>query len=167
MKYLIIFTIGFLTMNVNAEDCTESQTVSAEQVVYSVSKDIPKHLKGATITITQADGKTSTVPSEKFMVVPRKQTTILGENKTISKKLSCSKPSERKNIVSLDIRNDVTDIETKTTAIPNGQQASVKAKTGTVLGLNLYRRELFDTRIGAGAGLDANGVLKGTVGLDF
>ena len=165
MKYLIIFTIGFLTMNVNAEDCTESQTVSAEQVVYSVSKDIPKHLKGATITITQADGKTSTVPAEKFMVVPRKQTTVLGENKTISKKLTCS--NGKKNSIIAGGRKDTVGHRVETSSIPNGQQVKVYSEKDLVPDINYYRREILDTPIGAGVGVDSNGTLRGSVGFDF
>jgi hypothetical protein len=165
MKYLLILTIGFFLNSAYAENCSESQTESSEQVVYNVSKDMPKHLKGATITITLADGKTSTVPAEKFMVVPRKQTTVLGENKTISKKLTCS--NGKKNSIIAGGRKDTVGHRVETSSTPNGQQAKVYSEKDLVPDINYYRREILDTPIGAGVGVDSNGTLRGSVGFDF
>jgi hypothetical protein len=163
MKYAIVFMIMFLVSVVNAaENCSESAQVETQDVVYEVNTELPKHLKGATITVTLADGKTSTVPAEKFMVVPRKQKTLVGQNQTLTKKLYC-KVSGKKNIIMGEARKDVTEIETTT----NGKSASVHSKKEVVPGLNYYRRELFDSPIGAGVGVDTNGTVKGMIGLDF
>lgn len=162
MKYLII-ALSLIASNVYAgETCSESQNVSSQEVAYEVNTSLPKHLKGATITVTLADGRTSTVPADKFMVVPRKQKTVLGQNQTITKKLSCN-ASSKKNILIGEFRKDVTEIETTT----SGKTVNVESKKELVPGVNYYRRELFDSPIGAGVGIDTNGTIKGMVGLDF
>jgi len=168
MKTLIIAIITLISFTATAkEQCHEQQSESSEEVVYAVNKNMPRYLKGAKITITLADGSTSTVPAEKFMIVPRKQYTKLGENKTVNKKVSCTKSSDKKNIVMLEAREDVTDVESKTEKVNGGIKASTKANQAIVPGLNYYRREVLDTPIGVGLGLDTNGTVKGMIGIDF
>jgi hypothetical protein len=162
MKYLIILLTLIASVSFAGETCSETQNVSSQEVAYEVDTTLPKHLKGATITVTLADGRSSTVPADKFMVVPRKQKTVLGQNQTITKKLSCSK-SGKKNILLGEVRKDVTDID----ASVNGKTATVESEKALVPGVNYYRRELFDSPIGAGVGIDSNGTLKGMIGLDF
>ena len=162
MKTLIILLLTFASVAQAADSCSESTYESTKSVVYEVNKGMPSYLKGAKITITQADGTTSTVPAEKFMIVPRKQKTVLGESKTSSKVVSC-KAAEKKNIVFADVRNDSKGIEVTS----DGKTATVESKKGLVPGLNYYRRQLLDSPLGAGVGVDTNGTVKGMVGIDF
>lgn len=163
MKYLTLLVLSMVSSLAFAgETCSESQQLQTQDVVYEVNTNLPKHLKGAKITITLADGSTSTVPAEKFMVVPRKQKTVVGQNQTLTKKLSCT-ASGKKNILMGEVRKDVTEVETTT----NGKTATVTSKKEMVPGVNYYRRELFDTPIGAGVGVDTNGTVKGMIGIDF
>lgn len=159
----MMILLSFVSVANAGETCSESTSETAQEVVYEVNKDMPKYLQGATITVTQADGKTSTVPAEKFMVVPRKQKTVLGQNKQTSKIVSCTKPSDKKNIVFADARKDFKGLDVTT----DGKTAIVESKKGIVPGVNYYRRELLDSPIGAGVGLDSNGTLKGMIGIDF
>lgn len=161
-------TILLLSLSVSAKEmCEETQKTITEDVMHVVNVDVPSHLKGATITITQADGKTSTVPAEKFMVVPRKQKTIAGQNKAIVKNVSCKVSSDNKNILMAEVKKSYTGLETKTEAITGGVKAEVSSKKEMVPGLNYYRRELFDSKFGAGVGVDTEGTVKGLIGLDF
>ena len=162
MKTLMILLLTFASAAHAADSCSESVSESTQEVVYEVNKGMPAHLKGATITVTQADGTSSTVPAEKFMVVPRKQKTVLGQSKQTSKTLTC-KGAEKKNIVFADVRNDYKGVETTT----DGKTATVESKKGVIPGLNYYRRQLLDSPIGAGVGVDTNGTVKGMVGIDF
>jgi hypothetical protein len=148
MKYLLILLL--------------STTALAKEVTYAVNKNIPNHLKGATITITLANGKTSTVSADKFMVVPRKQYTVVGESSTATKTVTCS-AKKNKNLIMLEARKDITELDTEV----NGQQAKTIAKKNIIPGLNYYRRDVLDTKFGAGAGADTNGTLKVLVGFDF
>lgn len=162
-KYIFIL---LLASNVNAQECSETESLVTEPVSYSVNTTIPKHLVGATICITLSGGGSSCVPSEKFMIVPRKQVTVLGENKTVTKAVKCSRvvqsPS-KKNMVFADVRKDHRGLDIKT----EGSTASVESKKGLVPSINYYRRELLDSPVGAGLGIDTNGTVKGTLGLDF
>lgn len=167
MKKLIIFLlIAVVSVAQAKETCEESIEVHSQDVTYEVNTDMPKHLKGATITVTLADGKTSTVPAEKFMVVPRVQKTVVGQNKILAKNVTCSK-SGNKNILIGEVRKDVTGHETKTEAIPGGIKSSTSSVKEVVPGINYYRRELFDSSIGAGVGVDTNGTVKALIGVDF
>lgn len=159
MKYLLILLLSTTTL---ANDCSESTEKQTNEVAYAVNKDMPKHLKGATITITLADGSTSTVSADKFMVVPRKQYTVVGESSSTTKTMTC-KAKTKKNSLMVDARKDITGLDTET----NGSQAKVVAKKDLVPGLNYYRREVMDSNIGVGAGVDSNGVVKAIVGFDF
>ncbi len=165
MKYLIIFTLLLSSVSYAGEKCSESQTEQLEDVVYEVNADIPSHLKGAKITVKLADGRESTVPAEKFMVVPRKQKTVLGQNKLVSKNVTCSKDGN-KNLLMLEARHDVTELESSTTTGPNSQTISVKSKKELVPGVNYFRRELIGP-VGAGIGIDTNGTPKGMLGVEF
>lgn len=55
----------------------------------------------------------------------------------------------------------------ETTAITNGTQIAVDIKKEVVPGLNYYRRDIQDSRIGAGIGVDTNGQANIMLGLDF
>jgi hypothetical protein len=70
VKYLLVF---FLLIPSVFADCT---TTSSEEVVTEeteIRTDVPNHLRGATITVKLANGTESTVPAERFKVVPRLQ----------------------------------------------------------------------------------------------
>lgn len=162
MKTLLIL-LTVISLSANASDkCTYTEQEAETDVVYEVHTDTPKHLAGATITITLADGKSSTVPAEKFMVVPRKQKTVVGKNKVVLAIRSCN-DDVKKTTVMLEARKDITDIETETI----GNNAKTYSKKGIVPGLDVYRRQILDTPVGIGAGVDSNGTLKGMIGLDF
>ncbi len=168
MKYIIIMLMFFVNVAQAAESCSENVNVDTKDVVYAVNTDMPKHLKGATITVTLANGKTSTVSADKFMVVPRKQQTVVGQDKISTKTISCTNNLDtKKNIVFVDAKKEYTGIETSTSVNGNTQQVTVSSKKELVPGLNYYRRQILDSKIGAGVGIDTNGQLKGMVGLDF
>lgn len=155
------------TMTVNAEQtCNENVATSKQDVTYAVNKDIPKHLIGATITVTLADGSTSSVPAEKFMIVPRKQYTVVAEQVNTTKTLTC-KVAGKKNNVSIGLRKDVVGLDKSTNAIPNGIQAKVKEDKDIVPSINYYRREVIGGAVGFGVGIDKNGTPSASVGLDF
>lgn len=70
---------------------------------------------------------------------------------------------QSKNTLSLDVRKDFTGISTRS----SGPVVTVEAEKNIVVGLNYYRHLIFGTKLGAGAGLDTNGVPKLVMGFDF
>lgn len=163
MKVLLILLFSSLTW----ANCLEKEETSLEDVTYNVNTNTPKYLIGATITVTLANGETSTVSTDKFMVVPRKQTTVVGQNQKVLKKVTCSNESkEKNNILMGGLRKDVTELETET----NGNTAKVYSKKEVIPEVLYYRRNLIGTKLGdlgAGAGLDSNGTAKGFIGVSF
>jgi hypothetical protein len=161
MKYLILFFFASQIVFA-ANNCTES-TEKRPGAVYNVNKEMPAYMKGATIIVKLADGRSSVVPAEKFMVVPRKQYTVAGES--LVKTVTCKSKTKR-DTFSLDVRKDIVGLETESSSTPVGTQAKVVSKKDIVLGVNYYRRELFGSDVGAGLGVDTNSVFKGTLGFD-
>ncbi len=168
MKNLLIATLvyaGAFSL-AEAQECKTTNSEIVQDVVYNVNKDIPAHLKGAKIIVRLADGKETVVPAEQFMVVKRKQYTVAGQNRLVMSKLRCEAKS-RKNSVMVDARKDHSGMDTSTATIPGGVQATVKSNKALTPGINYYRREILDSHLGLGAGVDSNGTLKAIIGLDF
>lgn len=143
-----------------SDDCREEVNIATEEVVHVVDAKIPKHLEGAVIIVVRKDGVASQVPAEKFMVVPRKQTTVVGENKILSKRVSCD--DKDRNLLIGEIKKEVTGLETET----SGNEARTYSKKELVPGVNYLRREVLGP-IGIGAGVDTNGTVKGLLGVEF
>lgn len=162
----IICSIILFPIIINAqESCEESSTEANAEVSYNVDTSIPKHLRGAQVCIFKKDSGYQCVPAEKFMVVPRKQKTVLGENKTITKTVSCSKTISvsKKNTVYADVRKDHQDLSVTTA----GSTATVESKRGLVPSVNYFRHNVLNSPLGLGIGVDTNGTFKGAVGIDF
>jgi hypothetical protein len=160
MKYLLLLSV-MLASPALAEDCTSSTSAEEATSFYDINTNVPNHLKGATITIRQADGKESTVPAEKFKVVPRVQQYIIktAEQRT---KTSCTVSVNDKNRVSLvggyGSRNK---LDTST----NGTTVSVENSRGLVGGLQYQR--LLTRRLSVGAQGQTNKTGSLLIGLDF
>lgn len=161
MKYLLIILMSLTSVSY-AEECSETQSTVVQNVVYTVNKNMPAHLKGATIIVRQANGKETSVPAERFMVVPRKQYTKLGENKAVNTKLTCNK-DQKKNIVYVGAKKELTDLETRV----SGNTARVESSKTLVPSVNYMRRKVLNSDLNLGIGIDKNSQIGGTIGLDF
>ena len=136
MKY-IIFSMLFGISSM-ASECIEkvSEEVATETKV--INTDVPNHLKGATIIVRTADGRESSVPAEKFKVVPRKQQFLVTKTER-SKTLSCS--TNKKNRVSLLGGHGA---QGGLSSSQSGNLVEVESETGAVVGAQ-YQRMLNDT----------------------
>ena len=161
MKIIILLIVMFITSQSFAAVCRT--TNSSDQVTETllITTDVPSHLKGATITVTKANGETSVVPAEKFKVVPRKQERLI--SKTLEKEtVTCLENTNPKNRVSLlggygpkngltkDVSSDKVDIE---------------SNTGLNAGLQYQRVVHKDVSVGAQVQSNQAGSLM--IGLDF
>lgn len=102
MRIILFILLFFYSFFAPAQDCTEDIEVSSQDNVKEITTDVPEHLKGATITVKTRDGRESTVPAEKFKVVPRVQQFVVTEHSSATVK-TCVVPkgvSEYKNRVS-------------------------------------------------------------------
>lgn len=101
MKKLILILAMVLSSQVFAADCTTDVSEDKATDWLIITTNTPKHLKGAKITVTLADGTSSTVPAEKFKVVPRKQQSVVTRVER-NKVTSCTvKGESSKNRVSV------------------------------------------------------------------
>lgn len=141
--------------------CSEQSSAEVATAELEIKTDVPNYLKGATITVTLADGRTSTVPAEKFKVVPRKQQFITTHTETKSV-VSCTTNSPNKNRVSL-LGGHGAQGGLKSSV--NGNVAEVESKTGLVGGAQ-YQRMLNDTlSIGVQGQTNKTGSIL--IGIDF
>jgi hypothetical protein len=157
MKNLLIILISVsIGTNMFADDCSESKSTVKGQ--YVIDTNVPSHLRGATITVTQADGKSSTVPAEKFKVVPRKQQFITAETE---KTLVCT--DSKKNRVSVLGGRGVQE-GIKTTKL-SSTTTQAESNVGFVGGLEYQRKVWKDFSIGVQGQSNKTGSL--VLGLDF
>lgn len=161
-----IIMLTFVSTTFAEEACVEQ--VGQEQTTGQevINTDVPNFLKGAMITVTLADGKTSTVSAEKFKVVPRKQQFITTRTEK-TKVISCTTPSNYKNRVSvLGGHGAKGGLDTNSSNYPN--EVDVSSKTGFVAGLQ-YQRALpfISDRLNIGVQGQTNKTFSGMLGLDF
>lgn len=169
-KKLVILGVLILVQNSIAGEhqCEQKRNVINQEIVYEVNKDLPKHLIGATITITQANGKTSTVPAERFMVVSRKQKTVVGSNTVTIVTNDCTNDLDiKKNTVMVEGAYGIRNVTTETSFGLGTVTAKTYVEKAIVPGIDYYRRQVLDTPIGVGVGIDARGLGKAFLGLDF
>lgn len=147
---------------VMASDCNESQKSSEVKEEQIITTDIPKHLKDAVIIVRQKDGRESHVSANLFKVVPRKQQRVVTKVVERTERV-CKVASKEKNLLMLGGRRDHTDLDIAV----NGNSATVKSQKGMVFDATYYRQNIGNTPVGAGAGVDTNGTLRGVVGVEF
>lgn len=70
---------------------------------------------------------------------------------------------QQKNVIMLGVRRDYAGLDSS----QNGNSATISERKNALLDLSYMRRKLFDSRIDAGAGVDARGVVRGFLGLEF
>jgi hypothetical protein len=141
--------------------CSESTGQTEAKEKLEIKTDVPNHLKGATITIRLADGRESTVPAEKFKVVPRKQQFIVTKVET-SKVVSCTTNDPKKNRASLVAGYGAKNGLTTSTS---GSTVTVETKSGAVGGAQYQRMLNEDISVGVQAQTNGTGSLL--LGLDF
>jgi len=161
MKKLITILILCSPMLVfAAENCSTTSEAATIDETREITTDVPNHLKGATIFIILADGTHSSVPAEKFKVVPRKQQFVV--TKTSQKDVTMCSAEQNKNRVSLLAGTGPKEgLERSQT----GTTVTVESRTGNVGGLQ-YQRLLYK-RLSVGAQIQSNKSGLVSVGVDF
>lgn len=157
---ILLLTLCFPMFAFASENCSTTQSAEVAEEQLLISTDVPKHLEGATITVTTKDGRVSTVPAEKFKVVPRKQQFIVTKTKQSSETL-CKADKERNRISLLAGKGPKEGLNTTRTA----NEVTVENKIGAIGGAQ-YQRLLTD-KISVGAQIQTNESVLVNVGLDF
>jgi hypothetical protein len=154
MKYLLIIALLFPQFVLAAQTCSEEQAVEKKEI----NTDVPTHLRGATIIIRQVDGKESSVPAEKFKVVPRKQQYL------VTKSLMTCSASE-KNRASVLAGYGGTGALSKDTSKLSSGQTTVHTKEGFVGGVQIQRK--VSERLSIGVQGQSNKTGSILLGIDF
>lgn len=163
MKKLTLIAVLTLTTQAQALTCgveTETQKSVTKQ---EVTKPTPEYLKGATITVTLANGSTVKMSADSYMVVPRKQVKESVSTKIVQKPIACLQEDKtsKNNILSLQAVRSQNGLDRNS---PNMSTTEVETKNSVGVGL-LYQRKL-DTLV-LGVGGDTNKGLNLGLGLEF
>lgn len=159
MKKFILILIMISPMLVLAsENCSTTSDAETVEETKEITTDVPNHLKGATIIVRTADGRETSVPAEKFKVVPRKQQFIVSKTKQLDKTMC----SANKNRVSLLAGNGPKEGLDRS---KSGTTVTVESRTGAVGGAQYQR--LLNERISVGAQIQTNESVLVNIGLDF
>jgi hypothetical protein len=166
MKTFIAILIMVSPMLVFAsETCSTSSGAETVEETKEITTDVPAHLKGATIIVRTADGKETSVPAEKFKVVPRKQQFLVTKTKQTDKTMCSTDPA--KNRVSLLAGNGPKEgLDRSKTATT----VTVESRTGAVGGLQYQRLtdlKVLGMPLSVGGQLQTNESALVNVGLDF
>ncbi len=161
MKYFIFIIVAFFSLFALAdESCTVTSSGETVEDQMEIKTDVPAHLKGATITVTTADGRVSTVPAEKFKVVPRVQQFVV--TKTLQQdRVTCSKDSLKNRVSLLAGHGPTEGLSRSKTAT----KVIVESNVGTIGGVQYQR--LITNKISIGAQVQSNESALVNVGLDF
>lgn len=155
------FGVSIPVASASDASCTDSATESRVLESLELGTHVPGHLKGATITVKLADGKETTVPAERFKVVPRKQQFIVTKLET-SKLRSCTTNDPLKNRVSLLGGYGSQSGLTSTTS---GTTVEVESNVGFVGGAQYQR--MLGKRVSIGVQGQTNKTGSLLLGLDF
>ena len=164
----VFILVAILTFIVTAKADVICNTLILEEEITEtkdVNTDVPKFLEGATIIVRLKNGTESSVPAEKFKVVPRKQQFLVSKIKQVDKTSCVAKHDLNRNRLSLAAGNGTKEGLDRST---DGTTVTVESKTGAVGGAQ-YQRLLpaLDDRLSIGAQVQTNKTLLLNIGLDF
>jgi hypothetical protein len=162
MKYIILALLMTQVSYAETNDCTSQESAAEAKEMLEIKTDVPSHLKGAVIIVRLADGRETTVPAEKFKVVPRMQQFVVTKTEK-TKVTSCVTNKPNKNRVSLLGGHGTKEGLDSRQVNPN--LVEVESRTGLVGGLQ-YQRMLND-RISVGVQGQTNETGSLLIGLDF
>jgi hypothetical protein len=160
MKKFIAIIMFCSPLFAHAEKCATSTDAEQVEETREIKTDVPKHLEGATITIRLADGRESTVPAEKFKVVPRLQQFLITKTKQQTTTM-CSADKNRLSVLAGKGPKNGLDVDKSQS--PN--KVTVESEYGGVGGLQ-YQRLVTD-RISVGAQVQTNDSVLLGVGFEF
>lgn len=165
MNYLLLLVLMVSSLAFADSKCStdRSSADTLDQLV--ISTDVPAHLRGATIIVRRADGVESSVPAEKFKVVPRKQQFLVThtmQREVTSCVETAAAQAARKNRISvLGGQGPLGKLDHEVEA----GRDTVYTRNGFVGGLQ-YQREVFGPMsIGIQGQTNKTGSLN--LGLDF
>ena len=160
LSYYILGIFLGLTIGVKAFAIDCDTTSNAEEVseTREITTDVPNHLKGATIIVRTADGRESSVPAEKFKVVPRVQQFIITKTKQLDKTVC----TPEKNRISLLAGKGPQEGLNRT---KTATSVTIETDVGAIGGLQ-YQRLVTD-KISLGIQGQTNESVLVNIGLEF
>lgn len=141
--------------------CTTTESAIEATRTRTLDASVPGFLKGATITVKLADGRESTVPAEKFKVVPRAQQFVVEHTEHVIR-TECSSNTPNKNRVSGLIGHGA---QAGLSSSVSGPTTEVESNVGLVGGAQ-YQRMLNDT-LSVGVQGQTNKTGSILIGIDF
>lgn len=155
--FLILLALVFSTSAV-ALDCNTTSNVEEVEETRELKTDVPNHLKGATIIIRTADGRETSVPAEKFKVVPRVQQFVITKTKQLDK-TTCTPDKNRFSVLVGNGPKEGLDRSKTATTV------TVESRVGAVGGLQYQRLITDDVSLGIQGQTNESVLIN--IGLDF
>lgn len=157
MKKIIIALILF-PMFALAENCATTTGEEKVEETKEITTDVPNHLKGATIIVRTADGRESSVPAEKFKVVPRNQQFVITKIKQTDKTM-CRADKNRISVMAGNGPKEGLDRSKSTSSV------TVESRVGVVGGVQYQR--MVTEKVSLGVQGQTNESVLFNIGLDF
>jgi hypothetical protein len=165
IKLLMLVFVAVHGLNAYAgePECTKDNVALEVTDTYDIPASIPAHLKGATITVRLANGKESSVPAEKFKVVPRKQQFLVKKlTNTITNTCSMPRAPKRNRVAVLGGYGSRGGLDV------NYSNSTVSSRIGTVGGVQYqYLLPALSDRLSVGGQAQTNDTYSLLVGIDF
>lgn len=170
MKPYILLLVSLFAIQAFAGEPICKTEMTADAVVQEqleIKTDVPSHLKGATIIVRLADGRETSVPAEKFKVVPRKQQFIVTRTLTATETSCTAAIDPRRHRVSV-LGGHGSQAGLSPITINAAGQAEVESKVGLVGGLQYqFLLPILDDRFSLGVQGQTNKTFSATLGVDF
>lgn len=158
MKKLLMVLLVSIPGYAFALDCSNTSDAEVVKETTEITTDVPSHLRGAVIVVRLSDGRETTVPAEKFKVVPRKQQFIVAKTYQLNRQV-CTPDKNRLSLLAGKGPQNSLDVD------KTGSKVTVETDYGAVGGLQYQRMVNDDISIGIQGQTNESILLN--VGLDF
>jgi hypothetical protein len=165
MKKIIYLAILLgATVAMAKEECNDTVETSEVKEQKEITTDVPKHLEGAVIIVRLKDGRETTVPAEKFKVVPRKQQYLV--TKVQNDKVTMCRSTSKHRVSVLAGKGPRGGLNRS----QSGTTVSVESQYGATGGLQYQYQtdvKVFGMPLSVGGQAQENGTGLGMIGVDF
>jgi hypothetical protein len=158
MKKLLFILMLCVPGYAFALDCSTTSNAEVVKETTEITTDVPSHLRGAVIVVRLADGRETTVPAEKFKVVPRSQQFIVSKTYQLNRQV-CSPEKNRLSLLGGNgPKEGLNRYKTAT-------KVTVESDVGAVGGVQYQR--LLDHGLSLGIQGQSNESVLVNIGIDF
>lgn len=160
---LVAGLLAILSITATAEEnCITSTSKEEIKERIKTQDRAPKGLENGEIVFISERGQRYQFSSNTHKIVKREQERVV--TRTVARERAVCQAGTR-NTFMLGGRKDYTGVQGYTNQ--SQTQGYVDGQKDLVIDASYIRRNIKDTGLGAGAGIDSNGTIRGIIGVDF